>query len=339
LNIKTENQQQGWRFAPENRSFMEQSEHGTDEQRFIFSRPGDKKPGGLRHGVIGYEGGEGGSGKTRIWFQILASISYGHDFTNGAFDFHEVGPCLMVAGEDGPDIMAEISMMLKIRAKENGFTIPKDRQGNFEYRCADGGTGSPCLFTRDRAGNILETAAFAGLLKDCKQVRPVLLVLDSEFTIVVMGEESNEDAVFVSGKLKALLKYCKAVIIIARINNSSPQAKITAKEWKQAWPNALSVEAMRGGRDLIFNSRYLKMTTKVPTRFNHSLGAGEDDRLIACTIPKANGSVEVYEPFYFKQRLYHWTNNQGTKSYSVLWDYFEPDMIEVERKTRANPQS
>ena len=325
--MKTENVQQGQRYVRPTRSFFAAAENGTDEQQFIFSRPGRRKPGGLRVGVIGYEYGEGNSGKTRIWFQILASIAYGYDFTGGAFDFYETGPCLMVAGEDGPDIMAEISMMLKMRAKENGFTIPKDRQGNFEYRCADVGKGSPCLFTRDRAGNILETAAFTGLLKDCKQVRPVSLVLDSQFTIIGMGEESNEDAGMISKKLNTLLQYCKSVIIIARTNNSSTSAKITAKNWEQAWRPALSVEAMRGSSDLVFNSRYLKMTTKVPTRFNSKLGAGEDDRLIACTIPKANGSIGVYEPFYFKQRLYTWTSNQGNKSYSVLWDYYEPPLV------------
>lgn len=302
--------------------FFTESNGGTNEQQFVFSRPGAKKPGGLRVGVIGYEGGEGGSGKTRIWFQILASIAYGHDFTGGAFDFYEIGPAYMVAGEDSRDIMGEISTMIKIRAKDEGFEIPKELQSNFHFRCVDGGSGSPCLFTRD-GRNIVENSSFYGLYEDCKRIKPTSLVLDSQSVIIGMGEESNEDAGMVSGKMKVFLRYCKTIIIIAHTNKGSTQAKITAPDWNKAWPSALSVEALRGSSGMVFNGRYLKMTTKVPQRFNEELGAGVDDRLVACTIPKANGAIEIYDPFYFKQHLYSWKNNQGTWSHSVLWDYYK----------------
>jgi|GEM_PF-883605 len=308
--------------TPDN--FFAASNNGTDEQKFIFSRPGPKKPGGLRVGAIGYEGGEGGSGKTRLWEQIGASIAFGHDFTNGGFEYHVTGPVYLVAGEDGADIIAEVSHMIRMRAKDNCFKIPPDRQGNFHYRCAGGGKGSPHLFKRDQGRNIIEDETFFFLLEDCSRINPVILILDSQSIVIGFGEESNEDAGVISGKLKVFLKYCQAVIIIAHTTKNSTSAKATAGNWEKAWPSALSPEALRGASGQAFNGRFLKMTTKVPDRFNEDLGADENTRLIACTVPKVNGGPEISKPFYFKQSLYSWTNNQGTWSYGVLWDYYEP---------------
>ena len=316
-------------------NFFAEADRGTDEQQFIFSRPGENKPGGLRVGVIGYEGGEGGAGKTRLWFQILSSIAFGHDFTGGAFDFHETGPVYMVAGEDGRDIMAEVSTMIRMRAGDDKYEIPKELQSNFHFRCAEGGKDSPCLFRRTSARNLERTEAFDGLYMDCQKVRPIILVLDSQSIVVGLGEESNEEAGMVSGMLKVFLKFCKSIIIIAHTTKTSTSGKAAALLWNaKAWASALSPEALRGSSGQAFNGRYLKMTTKVPPRFNEELGAKEDDRLIACAIPKANGAMEVYEPFYFKRRTYSWLNNQGGRNFSVLWDYYEAKVTQ-EAKTEA----
>jgi phage/plasmid primase-like uncharacterized protein len=312
-------------------NFLAASENGTDEQKYIFSRPGEKKPGGLRHGVIGYEGGEGGSGKTKLWFQIMASIAFGHDFTRGAFEFYEIGPVLMIAGEDGFDIVAEASQMIRRRASEDKYKIPSELRDNFKFQCAGGSKGSPHIFKRDEGRNIVPNPSFYLLLDKCSQTKPTILCLDSQSVVVGFGEESNEDAGIISGHLKILLKYCLSVVIIAHTTKNSTAAKATAGDWERAWPTALSVEALRGASGQAFNGRYVKMTTKVPQRFNEQLGADKDDRLIACTVPKANGAMEVYEPFYFKQHLYSWLNNQGSRNYGVLWDYYEPPRKEIDQ--------
>ncbi len=263
--------------------WSELSEDDPPPRRYIF-----KGPGALPRGVVGFLAGQGGCGKSTLALSLAMSVAAsGRDFTDGLFHVAAKGPVLCVFAEDDEPEVHRRANRIQRRA---GVSLSREEKRNLHLLCA--GEADPRIIARTRSGGLEPRPGLTHLKRLVRELRPILVILDSLSVLCPGAEVDNEGAAQVMTLLRQLVSAGDEATILAltHVSKSSLSEKSPGGK-KPSVANlerSLEASALRGASALVDNARWASVMTAVPRGLNNALAASFDANLAALAVPKTN---------------------------------------------------